>query len=950
MKNVCLIIACGLVFAASVCNGQGIGHGVELRLTSQKLMEVAPGKIITGSFIISNRTTDDIEIMEILELPTIPEGWQPVIDYERSVVLGRGEETLRLITLLVPDDCPAGRYEVVYSLTDLGGARVLAREAFSIIVRPVVKLDAKIEEKPEIVMAGDEYHVKMRLENTGNSTASLRLTARTSPEYPVFIEPSAITLDPGKKSVVDFTVSTDAAVTSKVNHVLDIDAVAEVQGSEPAVVKRSLFMEILPTIAKAVDLRLRLPTEASFIMVGNRDESGFQMQYSGHGSLDEAGTRRVEFLFRGPDVREQSIYGMRDELRIAYCDRIFDVWAGDKFYELSPLSERLAFGRGGELRLTPGEFEVGSYYMESRWDVPGKKEVSLYAGYEILGALTLKGNYLHKQKAESISLSGYEADIYTLETKFTPTTAFSLGAEYGFSDNQDDSGSEDPAHRVTIDGNLFDRIWYTAENTYAGPRFLGYYNDVLFSNGTVSAGIYRNLRGSIAYRLYEFNLDLDPAKRTAPRERSLRGTLAYPFSTGTNISFDYETLTKQDDLSPTRYDFEEDILRIGFGQRIKNFNIQTYAERALFADNLQDGAERNLERYSIYAYYRPSPGQSVSFYTRIGHNSFYGSPERTISAGFSAALHLSKRLKCSLSYQGSNLADNDLPRQDYMITTLDILLPNHHSVSLKGRWYEFDDIGREDYSFIASYTVPFALPVLKKSSIGSLKGKVLDMETGGSIPGGRMLVAAGDHITATDPNGEFSFPGIEPGTYSLQIEQRTIGSNRITSEQLPVIVEVNGGETTYREIGITRTCSISGTVALFTTPDGDSAEGAGDLSQDRPFIMSGLEPRSGRLQKDDFVEAGGLAGILVEISDGREKIYRRTNKNGRFRFDGLRPGTWRIKVHDEGLPSFHFSEEDRYEIEIAAGEAHDMKIRILPLQRPIQFIDGGIMSSIQTHD
>jgi hypothetical protein len=295
---------------------------------------------------------------------------------------------------------------------------------------------------------------------------------------------------------------------------------------------------------------------------------------------------------------------------------------------------------------------------------------------------------------------------------------------------------------------------------------------------------------------------------------------------------------------PAQFDFEEDIWRIGFGQSIKGFNVQTYAERALLVDNLQNGAERNLERYSIYTYYRPSPKQSISFYTRIGHNSFYGNPERTISAGISTALRFWNRVNWTLSYQSNNLASDDLPRQDHLLSTLDILLPNNHSVSLKGRWYKFEDIDREDYSFIASYTIPLDLPAMKKQSIGSLKGKVIDLENGETVSDRRMFVTAGEHIAATDRNGEFTFSAIEPGTYSLQLDQRAIGSSKITNEPLPLSVEVNGGETTYRDIGITTTCSISGTVALFVPPPGGLPGGGDYASDDKYFIMGGNETRA----------------------------------------------------------------------------------------------------------
>jgi hypothetical protein len=941
MKSTSIATLCCLVLLTTACHSQGIGHGVELRFTSQKMIEVEPGRIVTGSLMISNKTSRDIEIVESLTLPTIPEGWQPVIDYEGPIYLGAGEETLRLITLLVPSKCPAGRYDIIYSLTDLRGSEALALETFSVVVLPVIKLDAVIEEKPEIVVAGDEYRVRLRLLNNGNSATSLLMQAKASPQYPVVIEPAEARLDAGSSQVVHFTVVTDEAITNRTNHILQINALAEVPGYGSASVHRSVFVEILPKIADAIDPRHRVPTAVRFITVGNQDEGGFQVEYTGNGSLDEMAKRKIDFLFRGPDTRDRSIYGLRDELRFRYSDRILGISLGDKLYALTPLSERLAFGRGGEFRLNPGDFEIGSFYMETRWDVPAKKETGLYAGYSSGDIFGIKGNFLHKQKAESIYTDNYEADLYTVQARFEPGPAFNLGLEYGYGYNTNDGESEDLAHRITLDGELSGRIWYTVENTYAGPRFLGYYNDVIYSNGTVSSLVYGNLRSNLSYRIYEYNLDLDPGKSTAPREQSMRGTLSYPFTTGTNISIDYETISREDDLVPAQFDFEEDIWRLGLGQNFKSFSVQTYAEMGVFSDGLLGGAKTDLERYSIYTYYRPSSRQNVSFYARIGHNSFTGNPERTVSAGASASLHLGNRVNWSFSYQGNNLSSDELPRQDHLLSTVDVLLPNKHSIMLKARWFNFENIDREDYSFFAAYTIPLELPAMKKTSIGSLKGRVVDIHGAEAFHDRKIVLTAGDYITTTDGNGAFTFPPMKPGVYALQPDQRSIGLHTTTTEQLPLQVEIGGGETTYQEIVISTACAISGRVVLLVTAPGTPIENEYSTSGNEIFLMGNGDTRSGQFQKEDLVEAYGLDRILIEISNGKEAIRRRTDQNGSFSFGGIRPGTWRVDVCDEGLPPYHHTEKEQYEIELAGGESYELEVRVLPRLRSVQMIDSG---------
>ena len=157
---------------------QGIGRGVELTLTSPKLVLIEPGAIVTASCLVSNRTDADVELDENLDLPMQPEGWRPAIAYKRSISLAAGEQKVQLVTFIVPRKCPAGTYTVTYSMINRNTAEPAAVESFSIVVKPVVKLDAVIEDKPELVLAGEAYDVSMRLINNGNSDVSMKMTAR----------------------------------------------------------------------------------------------------------------------------------------------------------------------------------------------------------------------------------------------------------------------------------------------------------------------------------------------------------------------------------------------------------------------------------------------------------------------------------------------------------------------------------------------------------------------------------------------------------------------------------------------------------------------------------------------------------------------------------------------------------------------------------------------------
>jgi hypothetical protein len=930
-----------LLLVPSIGVAQDEGRGVELVLTSQRLIEAEPGKIVTASYLITNRTGREQDLYEKLGLPVVPDGWKPLAAFERPIFLGIDAQKVQLVTFIIPKDCPAGRYDVLYSLIDRRFNGIKSEETFTVVVSPVVKIDAVVEDKPDMVMAGDSYRVRMRLVNKGNNATTVRVEATGSPAYPITLDPIEATLEAGKSQLVQLSVLTDGKLRSKTNHVVEISAVTEAPDNTFVTEKRTVFVEILPRLVAAIDPRSRVPSRVSFIAVGENDDGGMQIEYSGAGNLDEGGTRTVDFTFRGPDVQERSVYGVRDELRLNYRGPLLEMLLGDQAYSLSPLSERLLYGRGGEMRLHPGGIELGSFYTETRWDIPGKKEAGAFAGYSYGSAFRLKANYLNKRRDVSSSFDAYEADIYSVQARIAPYASFNLGLEYGYCMNKDADVRDDQAHRVTLDGQIRDRVWYTFENTYAAPHFLGYYNDVLYGSGTVSASLYRNLRGNISYRIYENNLDLNAEKPAAAREESYRGVLSYAFSSGLNLSLDYETLARRDDLTPSQFDFDENIWRIGVGRSLNKVGLQVYSERALFQDHLTGDPARSLYNHSFYANFNLSPRQSYSLIARYGYNSFLGNPERTGSIGFSASFRPVAALRATISYQTSNLGAERLPRSEYLMSILDFTLPNRHAISVKGRWFRFEEAGKSDYSFFAAYTIPFDIPAMKKKSFGALNGCVMDRDRRGAPPMENVLVSVGTMATMTDYTGTFNFPSLKPGTYAVQVDQRSMGMNRITSDPAPFEVEVIGGETAFQEIGVSTAAAISGTVLLYAV-DAESGHGVG-----RPggsgelYVTAGGEAKQGSIEKEDLVVSGGLEDIVVEVSNGKETFRQATDQDGRFSFPGLRPGVWHCTVYKNGLPKHHYIEQENLTVELSSGEETELQVNVLPKLRSIHMLESG---------
>jgi hypothetical protein len=140
---------------------QGKGHGVEVRLTSPKMIEVQPGKIITNTFVITNYTDQEADFFDRLNLPSNWQAIPPLTPFK----LRPGESQVKIIALSVPATEPTGRYEITYTVRSQRNYAVADSDFMVVRVLPSSKLEFLTEEKPSTVIAGEAFSVRVRLLN-----------------------------------------------------------------------------------------------------------------------------------------------------------------------------------------------------------------------------------------------------------------------------------------------------------------------------------------------------------------------------------------------------------------------------------------------------------------------------------------------------------------------------------------------------------------------------------------------------------------------------------------------------------------------------------------------------------------------------------------------------------------------------------------------------------------
>ncbi len=914
---------------------------VDVRSGSPQLLQADPGSILTASFLIFNRSGKEGTFGEELELPA---GWQRAMADEPVLALKPGESQVRLFAFLVPPLAQAGSYRIYYHLSSQEDPGIAAVDSLMVEVLPVMELKLSVLDKPPPVIAGETYQVDLLLANRGNSQVDVRLNAKSSPDWALRIDPDSMGLEAGQSLPVTVQVRTDQGLSRKTNHILHFTAQGKrpTQTGRPAgeitSAKQVVSVEVLPQVTEAPDPYLRLPGKVCLIAAGQDGKAGLQLDVSGWGDLDEGGKRRVDFEFRGPDIQGKNRWGKKDELRLSYQQEHFQLHLGDRGFSLSPLTQRFSYGRGAEVDFRRGRLRGGALYVKDRWGEPRPELAGGYLAYRASEKIDLQGNLLNKSRTSTLSVEGYDLRIYSLQSELDLHPGMKLDLECGLGEGQRDGQSGGLALRVNAAGRLWNRMSYSVEKTHASPEYFGYYNDADYGSGSISFDVWRQLRASLFYRNHRNNLDSDSTLGSANREESYQAGFRYRFRSGPEVSAEYRSLDRRDDILPPDYHYREKAVRVGVTQTWRRLRVNAQVERGEFVDRLTSARNDDLERYHLYAFFHPSYKQSLSLYARVGHSSFTGTPERTKSFGASGSWLVSGSLSLSLDIRRDESKSSPCGNRQSLLFSAGYTFANGHGLLLRSQWLRYDRTKDKDFSLLASYTVPLRIPVGKKKSRGVLKGQVFDGESPYRPPLSKVILSTDGFTAVTNDQGEFVFPSLQPGTHHLRVEGSSIGLDRVTTTPQPVAVDVIGGKTSRIDIGVVTSCGISGRVVIVEPDSGQSSAIPESTAKDDLYIV-GLGAQESNTPDPKGRE--GLANLLVEIKDQQEILRQLTDPQGGFSFEGIRPGEWTLRVYDNGLPPQHYLEQNESRLELKPGEKSETTIRVLPRLRPIQIIEEG---------
>jgi len=917
---------------------------LEVRPAGPGLVETEPRQIVTAVFHVANSSEETVELEA---QATLPAGWRPVTR-ESPFELGPHQADIRLVSFFIPLASPAGAYEITYRVSDRNLPSAAGEAAVTVVVLPVAHLEAKLLEAPQYVIAGEVYRVSFAVGNHGNVAQSVAIDVRSRPDYAAVADNKQFVLQPGASGTVVVTVKTDPEIRRKLKHRLKLIAVTGTPEGEQIRTEAESWLDIVPRITGVTERFHRLPVEvttrAVFEHSDGEDRYGVQTEISGRGTLDEAGRRHVEFLFRGPDLVDQSLYGRRDEYRLSYWTDTFEIHLGDRSYSLSPLTDLYGYGRGAEGKVILGDFALGAYYRESLWSELEDTRAAAYVNYMFAEDQYLGLNYLRKREETSSSsgLSGTmtDADVISLRGRFEPLADVDLDLEYGWGQRSTETGHRnDTAYRAKLTG---DHNWGSYQFTliHAEPDFPGYYNDTDYRYAAVRVPIVRQLRFRASYRREEDNLDLAPLLYAAPLEESVRVGVDYRPKSGTSLAFVYRDRSREDRLPIPDFDYEEETFELRAVHRLNRWNLRLSGELGRKKDDL-GGETADLQRYRVTAGFRPNGDQRYEGFLEYEDASgIAGEDERVMRAGLNAAVDFTKSTSFYMDVQmTTNRGDSARGERGVFQARLNHTFPNRNELTLRVRHtaHEESVVGDETAAMI-EYSIPFDLPVSRKTSVGSIRGTIGDVETGRGMA--NVVLRLNGTTAVSDRKGEFVFPSLKPGVYHLMADAAGIGLDSIIAQKTPVVITVRGGRRTDVALSVTRCASVSGRVAVYRAANGNGRNGNGD-----GFILgsgNGAVLHNGNGDgKAKWVETGRLGNVLVELARDCE-IYRRvTDSRGDFTFEKVRPGQWKLSVRQARLPEYHYVEKDVFDLDLAPGQNEVVRVRILPKKRTIRIIEDG---------
>lgn len=883
----------GLALTIAALRLSAQGPPLEIRSGAGHRVQARTGSLLTLPVQFVNVSGRRLSVRPSAATPA---DWKRVAS-PLPMTLFPGGNDLQLLILSVPRNATVGSHPIVVT-AEADNEPVPATYRFDVEIVRSVTIDAMLIDAPRIIVAGTSGTFVYEVVNRGNDTARVRVAARSSRGYEPELTPRALRLPPGASARVTGRVVADEGERLKATHLLEFTATLVPEGTEVLVTTAS---EIVPRAPSAELKRHEFPVFATLRATGESGATGIQAEIAGAGSLREDQSDRLEFLLRGPETQTISVLGLRDEYRARYEFGRTSLTVGDDTYALTPLTDVGKTATGFSARSRVGPVALGGYVSQTRYSPPVARQTAVWVDVPIAGSFEAGVNFLHR--ADRIL-----SDIITLEAAGTAFRNARVEAEVGRS-----TGSEGPdvAYAIRL-GGMEPWLSYSLQSVNAGGDYGGYYRGVRFNSLSLAGRTDRDVRLELTAREERRTPEADTLRNRFPRSSFVQMGVGY-----TNLlTLSYRITGSSDPVSASPVDRRQDVVELRSALTLGPAFLYASAELGVDRDRLSD-VSGPTRRYVASMSIQPWPRQSYNLSVEADRSPdpVTQGPVERVSANLLASYFLFDRTQASASAFVSRQTGPNSQTYALLEASIDHVFPTNHRMRLHGRRSSITGTLPE-WSLLAEYQVPLAVPLGTDASSGLVRGRVVERGTRG-VPGAVVLLGA--FATVTDDLGRFAFNDLAPGTYTLDLERASVGIDRITTQPLPLEVAVRGGASTNVTLSVIRGATVSGSIRLFrAATSGDSASAA---------------------MEEVTVSDAGL--VSVELRNAAEVHRRVSDSRGRFTFSDVRPGRWSMKVFPLNLPADKAIDDPERDLDVSEGADLVLSLRAVPRRRTVRLIQQG---------
>lgn len=209
----------------------------------------------------------------------------------------------------------------------------------------------------------------------------------------------------------------------------------------------------------------------------------------------------------------------------------------------------------------------------------------------------------------------------------------------------------------------------------------------------------------------------------------------------------------------------------------------------------------------------------------------------------------------------------------------------------------------------------------RRSDIGRLEGSITRSD-GRGLPGA-IVTVAGQAVTTT-PDGGFLFPALPDGEHLVSVVTAGgLAANEYLTPDLPAAVLIADDATSELRFVVHEGATVAGVIATET-----------------------VDPTTGRTSIAPTGSASDLArGVRIELRSDAATLHTISDASGAFRFQRVPAGAWTLQISMPASVADYRIDPSEVRLALEPGDHEEVAVRLVPIVRPIQFMDGGTLKS-----